>query len=255
MQAGDFTELAEVYSQNRPNYSSSVLDGLCSLLNCSLGDCDFVDIGAGTGIWTRMVVSRGVKSAIAVEPNAEMRRYGKQLSSEKIRWEPGTAESTGLLAECCDWITMASAFHWANFEDAIREFHRILRPEGRFTALWNPRLIRVNPILSEIEEYLNYLQPGLQRVSSGSSGITINLTDKLLETNLFEDVIFLEGRHVINMSPERYIGIWKSVNDLQAQMGSRKFEEFLKFVDQKVRGQEVIEATYLTRAWSSKKMV
>ena len=202
-----------------------------------------------------MVVSKGIGSAIAVEPNVEMRRHGKLMSSEKIRWKPGTAENTGLSDECCDWVTMASAFHWANFDVAIKEFHRILRPEGRFTALWNPRLIQVNPILSEIEDYLSYLQPGLQRVSSGSSGITINLTDRLLETNLFEDVIFLEGRHVINMSPERYIGIWKSVNDLPAQMGSKKFEEFLTFVGQKVRGQKVIEATYLTRAWSTRKMV
>jgi hypothetical protein len=50
---------------------------------------------------------------------------------------------------------MASSFHWADFELATKEFSRVLRKGGRFCALWNPRLIEVNPMLVEIEMYLN----------------------------------------------------------------------------------------------------
>jgi hypothetical protein len=53
------------------------------------------------------------------------------------------------------------------------------------------------------------------------------------------------------MSPERYLGAWRSVNDLRVQLGSDKFDTFLAFVEQRIAGLKVIEATYLTRAWSA----
>jgi ubiquinone/menaquinone biosynthesis C-methylase UbiE len=43
-----------------------------------------------------------------------------------------------------DLVSMASSFHWADFDTACDEFHRILRSGGVFVALWNPRLIEVN---------------------------------------------------------------------------------------------------------------
>ena len=82
LDAGDFTALALDYSQNRPDYCPSVLRGLVGLLEKEIKDVDFVDVGAGTGIWTRMVYKTQVKSVIAIEPNCSMRQIGmKRLSS------------------------------------------------------------------------------------------------------------------------------------------------------------------------------
>ena len=66
-------------------------------------------------------------------------------------------------------------------------------------------------------------------------------------------MVYLEGRHVIAMTPERYLGVWRSVNDLQVQLGPEKFQAFLAFVEQRITGLDVIEATYLTRAWSARR--
>lgn len=252
IQAGDFTGLADDYARNRPNYSPSVRDGLVGLLGKRVCDVDFVDVGAGTGIWTRMINELGMATVTAVEPNDDMRAMGVEDSRErKITWLSGTAEKTNLSDGSADWVTMASSFHWAKFDKAIAEFHRVLRDGGRFTALWNPRLIEVNPLLVEIEEQLQKYQPNLKRVSSGRSGITEVLTDRLLDSNLFEDVVYLEGRHVLEMSPERYLGAWRSVNDLRVQLGPENFDDFLAFVEDRVSDLRVIEATYLTRAWSA----
>lgn len=253
--AGNFTGLAQDYSKHRPDYCASVLNGLLGLLHKPITEIDFVDLGAGTGIWTRMVADKGVRSATAVEPNDDMRVNGKADSiNTSIRWLTGSAEQTGLPAGCCDWLSMASSFHWADFDKATREFHRLLRPAGRFTALWNPRLIEVNPLLVEIEAHLDTLRPNIKRVSSGRSGITETLTEKLWASPYFKDVVYLEGRHVIPMTPERYLGAWRSVNDLRVQLGAEKFDTFLAFVEQRVAGLDVIEATYLTRAWSAQRM-
>ncbi|WP_084386814.1 class I SAM-dependent methyltransferase [Castellaniella caeni] len=251
---GDFTGLAGDYSQYRPDYCPSILNGLFGLLKKRPADVDFVDVGAGTGIWTRMVQAAGVKSAVAVEPNADMRAAGMADSASlAVAWLPGSAEKTGLGDQVADWVTMASSFHWADFESSTREFHRILRPEGRFTALWNPRLIELNPLLMEIEEHLSLYKKNIKRVSSGRSGITDRLTEMLWGSTYFDDVVYLEGRHVIQMSPERYVGAWRSVNDLQAQLGSDNFSKFLRFVESKVASLPFVEATYLTRAWSARR--
>lgn len=254
LKAGDFTGLASDYSQHRPDYCPSVLNALLGLLGKPASEVDFADVGAGTGIWTRMVFGKGVKSATAIEPNDDMRANGiADSTSTSVRWLAGNAEQTGLPSASCDWLSMASSFHWADFEKATREFHRVLRPGGRFTALWNPRLIEVNPLLVEIEAHLDTLRPNIRRVSSGRSGITETLAEQLWASPCFEDVVYLEGRHVIAMTPARYLGAWRSVNDLRVQLGADKFDAFLDFVTQRIAGLDVIEATYLTRAWSARR--
>jgi ubiquinone/menaquinone biosynthesis C-methylase UbiE len=255
LKAGDFTGLATDYSQHRPDYSGSVIDALLGLLGKPAKDIDFVDVGAGTGIWTRMIAARGVASVVAVEPNADMRQNGMAYTKpSKIIWREGSGEHTGLTDACCDWLTMASSFHWTDFDQAMREFHRVLRPGGRFTALWNPRLIEVNPLLVEIEAHLGSLRSNIKRVSSGRSGITETLTERLWASPLFDDVVYVEGRHVIMMAPERYLGAWRSVNDLRVQLGVTKFNEFISFVEKRIAGVDMIEATYLTRAWSARRV-
>ncbi len=254
IKAGDFTGLAKDYARHRPDYCPSVLNALLGLLQKPTVEIDFVDVGAGTGIWTRMVQEKGVRSAIAVEPNEDMRANGlADNSNAGVRWLVGSAEKTGLLNACCDWITMASSFHWVDFDRATEEFHRVLRSGGCFTALWNPRLIEANPLLLEIEAHLDALRPNIKRVSSGRSGITETLTDLLWNSPFFEDVVYLEGRHVIAMTPDRYLGAWRSVNDLRVQLGPEKFEAFLAFVEQRTNGLDMIEATYLTRAWTARR--
>ncbi len=254
LKAGEFTGLAKDYSLSRPDYAMSVARAMFGLLARPAAEIDFVDVGAGTGIWTRMAHGFGLRSATAIEPNDDMRRHGERDSAGlAVDWRRGSAEATGLADASCDFLTMASSFHWADFDMATREFHRVLRPGGRFAALWNPRLIEVNPLLVRIEAKLDSLKPEIKRVSSGRSGITATLTDRLWMSPYFEDVVYIEGRHVIPMSRERYIGAWRSVNDVRVQLGPEKFDAFLAFVEAETTGIETIEATYLTRAWSARR--
>ena len=228
-----------------------MLDALLGLLSKPVTDVDFVDVGAGTGIWTRMVFGKGVKSATAIEPNDDMRRVGMADSANTtIRWLAGRAEQTGAPESSSDWVTMASSFHWTNFDEATREFHRLLRPHGRFTALWNARLVEANPLLVEIEAQLRAIQPNVKRASTDMKQ---TLTEQLWSSPWFEDVVYIEGRHDIIMTPERYLGVWRSVNELRVQLGEQQFDAFLDFVGQRIAGQRSIKATYLTRAWSARR--
>ena len=148
---------------------------------------------------------------------------------------------------------MASSFHWAEFDKACDEFQRILRPGGIFVALWNPRFIEANPLLVEIEAEIARLKPDVRRVSSGRSGITEQLTDRLSAKPQFAEVLYLEGRHLMRQTPEHYIGAWRSVNDLQVQLGPVLFGKFLTFVEKRITGLTMVETTYLTRAWAARR--
>lgn len=254
MKHGDFTGLAENYSSYRPGYSQSVLHILLALLKKPIQQCNFADVGAGTGIWTRMLADNYPATIVAVEPNDDMRQIGSRDSEHmQIRWQKGNGESTGLPTNSMDMVSMASSFHWVDFEKGCKEFHRILKDGGRFVALWNPRLIEVSPLLKEIEDYLSTLKPDIKRVSSGRTGLVDNLTDLLYKTGLFNDVVYAEGRHRVSITPSQYIGAWHSVNDVQFQLGVEKFEKFINYLENKLAGYSTIDITYLTRAWSALK--
>jgi ubiquinone/menaquinone biosynthesis C-methylase UbiE len=251
---GDFTNLAENYSKYRSGYAHSVLSALIGLLGRPPAELDVVDVGAGTGIWTRMLAAMGFRSVTAVDPNEEMRAVGMRDSIDyDISWRAGRGERTGLQDHSVDLVSMASCFHWVDFDAGTAEFSRVLRPGGWFVALWNPRLVEANPLLVDIEAELTRLKPDLKRVSSGRSGITDTLSERLWSHPCFDDIVTLEGRHVVAQTPEQYLGAWRSVNDVQVQLGADGFARFLEYARQRLDGVDSVETTYLTRAWAARK--
>jgi len=254
MKHGDFTGLAADYARFRPGYAPQVATAILSYVGRSPADIDAADVGAGTGIWTRLLAARGLRSVVAVEPNDDMRGQGIETSrGTDIVWRKGSAEATGLPDSSADLVSMASSLHWADFDKECDEFHRILRSGGIFVALWNPRFIEENPLLVEIEAQIAQLKPDIRRVSSGRSGVTDRLTGMLSAKPQFGEVLYLEGRHSLHQTPAQYIGAWRSVNDLQVQLGPELFRRFLDITEQRIAGLESIETTYVTRAWAARR--
>ncbi len=253
---GNFSGLAENYSKYRPGYADSVLNALLGQLQKPLTAVEVADVGAGTGIWSRLIANKGVKHVYAVEPNDDMRTRGAAdcLGHENISYSEGAGDATGLANESVDMVSMASSFHWVDFDAGTKEFHRILRPGGRFVALWNPRYLDKSPLLLEIEKLAHELANTEKRVSSGNSGRAAQMIDLLEQSPQFDDVCYIEGRHTVRQNLEHYLGVWRSVNDLQVRMGPEKFEFFLKRIEEMVSTLGYVDTTYLTRAWSAKKI-
>ena len=148
---------------------------------------------------------------------------------------------------------MASSFHWPNTYKALLEFNRILNDNGVFAALWNPRLTERSESETEVQNLLFKKYQVASRVSSGLSGITNNLTEILSKSKFFRTITYLDAIDVIKRSHEEYMGAWRSVNDIQAQLGKEKFSDFLNDVEAIINKRSYVEVHYLTRAWIAHK--
>lgn len=251
MELGDFTKLAKDYV-NRVGYSNTALRVLCGYIEAQNGAIQSIaDVGAGTGKLTQDLETLGLRG-YAVEPNDAMRAEGIKLFEGKdaFVWSKGFAESTGLPDNSVDWVLMGSSFHWADAPVALKEFHRILRPNGFFTAIWNPRNLESSPFHMDIERSIQEMVPHLKRVSSGSRANMQDMEAKLLSTPFFEDLFLIEAPHQAVMSKERYMGAWRSVNDIHAQAGDELFEQVLEMIEGKIGDREEITVPYLSRAFT-----
>jgi SAM-dependent methyltransferase len=130
-----FTERADDYVKHRPSYPTQAIDFIFEGL-APASQILAADIGAGTGIASRLLAERGVK-VIAVEPNAAMRKAAQTHSN--VEYRDGGAEATSLPDASVDLVTAFQAFHWFNPEPTLLEFRRILKPNGRLAVVWNNR--------------------------------------------------------------------------------------------------------------------
>jgi SAM-dependent methyltransferase len=114
------------------------------------------DLGAGTGIFTELLLQNG-NTVYAVEPNREMRRAAQAALATfpGFRSISGSAEATTLPDGSVDWVIAAQAFHWFDVEKARREAQRILRPPGWAALIWNNRREDSTPFLLEYEAFLH----------------------------------------------------------------------------------------------------
>jgi SAM-dependent methyltransferase len=134
-----FTGLAQVYARCRPDYPAAAVDFIVT--HCGLvPGAVVVDVGCGTGISSRLLAARGLR-VLGIEPNADMRRQAQEeaVVGQAFEVRNGRAEATGLPDACAEGVVAAQAFHWFVFDDALKEFHRILRPDGWTVLMWNER--------------------------------------------------------------------------------------------------------------------
>jgi ubiquinone/menaquinone biosynthesis C-methylase UbiE len=119
--------VAESYERRRPSYPRELVAWLVERLRIAPG-ATVVDVGAGTGKLTRLLVPTGAR-LIAVEPLDEMRAQ-LEAAVAGVEALAGSAESVPLPDASADAITVASAMHWFDLGRALPEFHRVLRPGG-----------------------------------------------------------------------------------------------------------------------------
>jgi len=133
----------ELYDRARPSYQSAVLSHLKQAVR-SKASVDIVEIGSGTGIFTRALLAHPewqstVHELKAVEPSEGMRdTFAKSVSDPRVSVSDGTFDHTGVENGWADLVVIAQAFHWCpDHEAAVTEFARVLKPDGIVALIWN----------------------------------------------------------------------------------------------------------------------
>jgi SAM-dependent methyltransferase len=96
-----------------------------------------VDVGAGTGLFSRALASRGAH-VIAVEPDDRMRAVLQQ-NSPGVEAIAASGEAIPVPDASADGVFFSSAWHWMDPDKAIPEVARVLRDGGRFGVIWTSR--------------------------------------------------------------------------------------------------------------------
>ena len=134
--AQGFDTNAAAYEAARPSYPAEAVAHVVGHGRIGPG-CRVLDLAAGTGKLTRLLVPTGA-DVVAVEPVAAMREVLRGLLPG-VEVHDGTAEAIPLADGSVDAVTVAQAFHWFDARAALAEIRRVLRPGGHLFLVWNTR--------------------------------------------------------------------------------------------------------------------
>lgn len=113
-----------------------------------------VDVAAGTGKLTRLLVAAG-GDVVGVEPVAAMRAALRDIAPAMA----GIAEALPLASASVDVVTVGQAFHWFDAPRALAEIGRVLKRDGTLALVWNQRDNRV-PWVAAMTAAIHRRDPG-----------------------------------------------------------------------------------------------
>jgi SAM-dependent methyltransferase len=128
--SGSFGGVASHYERYRPGPPVAAVDWI---LPTHVGRV--VDLGAGTGALTRLLVGRA-DEVVAIEPDDRMRSV---LTEEVagVRAVMGRGESMPIPDSDADAVLASSSWHWMDPIPTLNEVGRILVPGGILGVLWS----------------------------------------------------------------------------------------------------------------------
>lgn len=184
-----FGASAAHYDRARPTYPLSALNWTFAPLGA--GRLRVVDLGAGTGLLSRVVAAAG-HEVIPVEPDPGMRA---QLDAVMpgVRALAGSAEAIPVPDASVDAVLAGTAYHWFDAELAHPEMARVLRPGGVLAAIWNDR-DKATAWVAELSRLI-----GAHQYVSGRRA---ELDESRTFGPLFGDVTKQQFPHVVPQSPQ-----------------------------------------------------
>ncbi len=241
--SGSFGAIAEHYERYRPGPGAEVVEWV---LGGRTGLA--VDLGAGTGALTRLLVDR-VDEVVGVEPDDRMRAVLAQ-EVPGARAVVGKGEAIPLPDHCADAVMASSSWHWMDPEATLAEVARVLVPGGVLAVMWtgpNPdgplmtqgrAMLSGSELGSEIAQDMDRPTPSLEIPAGAPFGP--------VERESFTWDIALTADDLIGL-----IGTLSWVITMEDERRERVLEEARRLLrqDMGLDGDATIDVEYRTDAW------
>ncbi|MFD7082502.1 class I SAM-dependent methyltransferase [Streptomyces sp. NPDC059918] len=132
--ARSFGSAAGRYADYRPSYPDGLFDVLEEVSGVALAGARVADVGAGTGIATRLLCDRGA-AVVGVEPGAGMAAEFRRRHP-RVPLVRGDGDRLPFASGSLDLLTYAQSWHWTDPARSGPEALRVLRPGGAL-AVWS----------------------------------------------------------------------------------------------------------------------
>jgi ubiquinone/menaquinone biosynthesis C-methylase UbiE len=233
--ARTFDKTAEIYERARPGWPAEALDHVIEQLGVDR-TATVLDLGAGTGKLTRMLVDR-FANVVAVEPLDGMRTLLESLLP-KAETHAANAESIPLGDDSVDAVFSADAFHWFDGELALAEIARVLRPRGGLVLMWNEPDKPTEPSIAAAGALLNERGSSERQIDRYASGAW----RESFASSSFEELSQVQFDHRQAVDREQLLAYFASMSWI-AVLPDKKRRELLN----EVRG--LLDADAYTRFW------
>ena len=229
-----FGSVADAYDRARPTYPREAAAWLAGEQPVTV-----LELGAGTGKLTRVLVSLG-HDVHATDPDAAMLAIHEEQVPD-VRTAVASAEEIPLPARSVDAVIAAQAFHWFDLDRALPEIARVLRPGGRLCLVWNERNEKI---------------PWVRRLGTliGTQEQLNDPAQALIFSELFgfvEEREFSHWQTVDRKSIQDLVLSRSNVAVLDAEGRAAKLAEVLAFYDDYGRGMDGMQLPYVTRCFTA----
>jgi SAM-dependent methyltransferase len=214
-----FSTKSSDYARFRPTYPPALFAWLAS---AARGRSVAVDVGAGNG-QAAIALAAWFERVLAVEPSAA--QLANATAHERVTYQRGGAEQTGLPDGVADLLTVAQAFHWFEHERFFAEVRRVVHPGG-LLALWCYDLATITPEIDAVVHDLAtvrlgpYWEPERRLLEAGYQTVAVPFHELVVPG--FEMQLAWTLEQLVG-----YLGTWSPVRRYIAEHGENPLEAAL----------------------------